>query len=62
MSKWTHALCWKCWRERHGDRAPFVVVGPIEPEPCCACGEDTTAGIYYRESPDEMKCKGKCEI
>lgn len=56
-SQWTHVLCQKCWYERN-TTSPVKVQGITEPERCCDCGADTTAGIYVRHDPASMPCGG----
>jgi hypothetical protein len=62
-SPWTHALCIACWNERHPstpfntDSIPDSVM--VEMVPCCHCSQLTTSGIYVRDDPKKMACKGK---
>jgi hypothetical protein len=57
MSKWTHAICIPCWNEKNPDRDP-ITLREEEKETCCFCGAPTTAGIYIREDPNKVLCKG----
>ena len=57
-SAWTHALCDPCWARRNGDTVPHRdVSGPTSAENCCQCGKPCY-GIYIREDPAQMRCKG----
>ena len=56
MSEWTHAICYKCWREREPGREPIRVTEP-EDEACCYCGGVASAGIYRRDDPKKMNCR-----
>lgn len=56
MSKWTHAICEKCWAAQFGGK-PHALLQP-DVEACCFCAEMTDAGIYVRHAPDSLLCKG----
>lgn len=65
MSKWTHYICEKCWRKREGDREPVrckveLVMLDGQVSHCCFCGDATASGIFVREAPDKVLCKGAC--
>jgi hypothetical protein len=51
---WTHPICETCWKERNPNREP-VTVKDDEVEKCCYCGKATSAGIYIRENPLNVK-------
>ncbi len=56
MSRWTHAICAKCWAERNPEqplRSEDAGQGPLEV--CCFCGRSTDDGIYLRADPSEPK-------
>lgn len=59
MSRWTHAICEACWNKRNPDRQAARVVD-TSPTECCFCGSPTGAGIFVRESPENVLCKGNC--
>lgn len=63
MSRWTHAICAPCWNERHPERPIETTSRIVESfridEPCCFCGETTSAGIYLRADPQTTLCKGE---
>jgi len=71
MSKWNHRICADCWIRRaiiYGQsalRLPtlFNQADCPEVEPCCYCGAVLTnlihVGIYVREDPTELLCKGE---
>lgn len=57
MSNWTHLICCACWNKRNPEKA----VSEAETEggtPCCVCGKPTESGIYFREDPATLLCKG----
>lgn len=58
MSMWTHAICFDCWdkREPTTEAIPIFIT---EFETCCFCGHETQAGIYVREDPCKVRCKGQ---
>ncbi len=58
MSRWNHAVCDLCWSEREPDRTPvrFTVAPTVD---CCYCGTPTTSGIFVRQDPTEVRCKGE---
>lgn len=53
MSRWTHALCDRCWGALEGERIPSRV-READRETCCRCGGVTFSGIYYRADPASM--------
>lgn len=63
-SRWTHNICDECWYKRcvekneHG-REPVRVLPPYNEGRCCFCGLDNDGGIYTREDPESLMCKGK---
>ena len=56
-SAWSHAICEACWRMREPLRVP-VRVKDDPRRPCCVCGAWDASGIYFREDPQHMLCKG----
>jgi hypothetical protein len=57
MSTWTHSICSGCWNKKNPSREPVRMKGaPIEK--CCYCGQPTSMGIFIRESPETVPCKG----
>jgi hypothetical protein len=57
MSRWTHAICAKCYEEREPSRGATVLLNPPV-EQCCFCGQMTAGGVYYRADPATTLCKG----
>ena len=57
-SSWTHAICGPCWDETNPDTTPYTVEGSTE-EKCCCCNAPTRAGIFIRNDPTELNCKGE---
>lgn len=57
MSKWTHSICDDCWHKKEPEIEPSRLVDVIG-NICCFCGLLTTSGIYVREDPTELLCKG----
>ena len=68
MSRWTHAICAPCWNQQHPELGlPASAAGGFltrvreqyrVDETCCFCGEVTSAGIYVRHYPYELRCQG----
>jgi len=56
-NKWRHSICDKCWELRCPAREP-VRLKDISKEICCFCGEFHFSGIFVREDPEELLCKG----
>ncbi len=57
---WTHPICDACWNKRNPRfRHRPARLRDIELEVCCFCGEKTRSGIYIREDPAELMCKGQ---
>lgn len=54
---WTHPICDKCWNKRHPNRPPYKVNFGTN-EVCCFCQSTTNDGIYVREDPTTVPCKG----
>jgi hypothetical protein len=60
MSAWNHSMCCDCWDKRWpGNKANRDHVGPEDV--CCFCGERHHSGIYVREDPKVLACKGQHE-
>jgi hypothetical protein len=57
---WTHLICENCWRKREPKREPVRLIN-AEEEKCCFCGSLTKSGIYVRENPNFLLCKGNCK-
>jgi len=72
MSRWMqhaqHAICAPCWTKQHPELGvPTWAAGGFltrlterlrVDETCCFCGEVTSAGIYVRHDPYELRCQG----
>lgn len=57
---WTHRICADCWNSRNPNRQPVVITEDCrQPEICCFCGKETTAGIFVRHDQKELKCNCK---
>lgn len=54
----THLLCAGCWKRREPDRRPVRLANAPE-SVCCGCGAMTRSGIYFREHPEKMACRGQ---
>lgn len=54
-----HSMCGECWNIRFPDEVPVEFeCGLDENSPlCCLCGEPTTSGISFMESPAVLTCK-----
>ena len=59
MSRWTHALCEECWVDCADPPGREPVRSDRDEETCCRCAAVTTSGIYYREDPEKLWCRGK---
>jgi hypothetical protein len=57
-SKWNHSMCVICWYEKNPEREPHVITDADE-DTCCFCGLKSKAGIYVREDPKDLRCKGE---
>lgn len=58
-------MCAECWNERNPDRQATVIREEFrdeKPETCCYCGKPHNSGIYKRENPDLLFCKGIHEV
>jgi hypothetical protein len=64
MSRWTHSICEDCYyklrEERDWAKLPSRLREP-EPENCCYCGHQHQSGIYVRDDPNLVACKGEHE-
>jgi hypothetical protein len=60
---WLHSICDACWKELR-PYAPIKVKPEFigRKEPCCSCGFEHSSGIYLREDPKEMHCRGMLGI
>ena len=58
MSAWTHSICEECWEVKGHGRGPVRLVEPLT-ETCCFCGREHHSGIYFRENPAEVDCRGE---
>jgi hypothetical protein len=57
VSRWSHLLCWDCWRRIASQHFATRAAEP-ELRPCCMCGTLTESGIYRRATPDTYPCGG----
>ena len=55
-SVWLHAICAECWNRREPGKPVTAQAGS---QVCCFCGERRAAGIYVRENPAHLHCKGQ---
>lgn len=61
MSRWNHSICEKCWNTRNPEREPVKLREEFrdeKAEPCCYCGVMHCSGIYLRDDPSVLRCKG----
>jgi len=56
-SKWTHNICKTCWDVNFPERKAVTLTIKVT-EICCYCGCFNTTGIFVREDPTKLKCKG----
>ena len=54
---WFHPICDDCYTERVPGRRPFRVQEFIT-DTCCFCDSPSVSGIYVREDPTDLLCKG----
>jgi hypothetical protein len=59
MSRWNHSMCEDCWNARNPDRRVPVRARYPQEELCCYCGRKHSSGIYYRDDPKNVACKGE---
>ena len=58
LSPWTHPMCESCWKQRDPTREPYrLELGSLEL--CCFCGAVTCSGIFVRNDPKALLCKGQ---
>ncbi len=57
-SPWNHSTCEPCWELANPGRFPVRIKPRLE-EVCCFCGDKSTSGIYVREDPGKVCCKGE---
>lgn len=57
MSRWSHAICDACWAKKNPNHEPGRLKSAVCEE-CCYCGNPTIDGIYVRDNPDSLTCKG----
>jgi len=50
MSRWTHAICARCYDRRYPGRRPVTMRNAPQSQ-CCDCGLSTSDGIYCRIDP-----------
>ncbi len=61
MSRWNHSICEECWNKRHPDREPVRIREEYrdeKPIPCCYCSRPHQSGIYVRDDPATLSCRG----
>jgi len=59
MSKWTHSICAVCWAEKNPQRVPVRATSSfVITDTCCVCGMKHESGIYFRQDPMTLRCKG----
>lgn len=59
MSRFTHAICDRCWDQLEPGRTPTRVIDSTR-YTCCFCGVPaSTDGIFVRRAPDEVGCAAK---
>lgn len=60
MSRWTHVSCLACFHVKYPDKTPHRLdPAHRESEVCCYCSAKTVSGIYVRDDPNTLKCKGE---
>lgn len=60
---WTHAMCDPCYQREQPGREPARLPKDRQrATPCCGCGIETTAGIFYRCPPTKLQCQAKSGI
>lgn len=55
---WTHNICRSCWNTRNPHKGEPVTVTDKTVYKCCSCGKTHSSGIFIRENPQKLKCKG----
>lgn len=62
MSAWNHLICDSCFPIFRPGQTPHKVREEFRDEkadPCCFCGRPCQTGIYVREDPIDVACKGQ---
>jgi hypothetical protein len=54
-----HASCSTCWAMHRLPVLPIRNLTAAVMEICCFCETPTRAGIYVRQDPKDITCKGK---
>jgi len=58
-SPWTHSICEDCWKKKEPDRPAFSFHENYrQQEVCCYCQKSHRSGIYVRDDPRTLPCKG----
>lgn len=58
QSPWTHTICEDCWNEKNPERTATKMEAGAS-EKCCYCSEYTRSGIYIRDDPNTLRCRGE---
>lgn len=62
VSRFTHAVCERCWiaRNTNADDSIRVPTRLTEPEAriCCYCAHVTIIGVFVRDNPANTMCGG----
>jgi hypothetical protein len=59
-SRWNHSICDGCWGRKNPNRTPIRLKPDyVRRERCCYCEQDHASGIYVRDNPNELPCKGE---
>ena len=57
-SKWTHNICKECWDKKNPNNRQAHRAIASESNVCCYCGQKNSDGIYLRDDPNTIPCKG----
>lgn len=59
LSKWIHSICVECWNARNSGHEPVRLKAIYRTaDSCCFCGHQHKSGIFIRQAPDKLMCKG----
>lgn len=60
-SKWNHSICGACWNKKNPGRPAVAIREEFrdeKPVKCCYCGKGHGSGIFVREAPENVACRG----
>jgi len=55
--KWDHSICDDCWNTLR-PKNKSNLMGWSQPDWCCWCSKLHRSGIFMRNDPEELRCRG----